>query len=115
MAASAKSMTDRPLAPPKPLTPARVLKQSGVIYVFIHVVAFFVMAAFDAQRDFYYFRFFALGLIWAAASIVVSAFLSTRRAWLGQPPADIRDGIIPACIIFVLGWAIWTLVHYLAG
>ena len=104
-------MTDRPQPPSGSLTPARVLKQSAVIYVFIHVVAFFVMSAADAQHDFYYFRFFALGLIWASASIVVSALLSTRRAWSGQPPADIRDGIVPAIVIFALGWAIWTLAH----
>lgn len=93
------------------LTPGRLLKQATVVYAFIHVTLFFLTATADGQQDAYYFCFFALGLIWASASLFVSTFLGTRRAWLGQPPADIRDGIVPAIVVFALGFAIWTLAH----
>lgn len=81
------------------------------MFVFFHLVFFFLIAATDAQQDYYHFRFFALGLIWGSASLVVHTYLGIRRAWLGQPPAEFRDGIIPAIVIFAAGWAIWTLAH----
>lgn len=86
-----------------------------MVYVFSHLVGISLLAITDAQHDAYYFRAFALGLIWASASLVVSTYLNMRRAWQGQPLADFRDGILPAVAIFALGWGIWSVVHYLAA
>jgi hypothetical protein len=103
-------MSDQP-----PMTPAKLLKQAAFVFVFIHAVGIFMLASCDAQRDDYHFRYFALALIWASASLVVSTFLATRRAWKGQPPADWMDGVLPAGAIFALGWLIWLVTHHIVS
>lgn len=92
-------------------TPGRLLKQSAVLFVFIHVCGLYILAIADAQHEAYYFRIFALALIWASVSIVVSAYLSIRCAWSGRPPADFKDGVLPAAGIAVVGWLFWTGLH----
>lgn len=95
------------------MTPAKLFRSMAFVYIFWNVVCFFAMAAFDAQNEFYYFRWFTLASIWGSASLVVSTYLSVRRSWAGQPAADFRDGILPAAVIFALGFVIWSLAHNL--
>lgn len=98
---------------PGPSTPGRLFKQSVVVYVFINLVGISFLAVCDAQRDDYHFRIIALALIWASVSLVVSTFISTRRAWQGMPSSDLKDSILPAVAVFALGWLLWTAVHAL--
>ncbi len=97
----------------RPKTPAQILRMNAILFAFLAVICLGVMADCDATGDHYYFRFFALAFMFVAASVVTSGYLTIRGAWKGEPPADPRDGIIPASIIFAPGWGIWTLVHYL--
>ena len=92
-------------------TPAELFRGAAFIYVFINVIGIVAMAAADAQQDYYHFRLCALLLIGASGSLVVSAYLTVRRSWAGQPPSDLKDGVLPTIVIFALGWLIWTLMH----
>jgi hypothetical protein len=98
---------------PSAKPPRRLFKESAGVFVFIHVVGISALAIADAQNDAHYFKVFALALIWASSSLVVSTYLSTRRAWQGLPAADFKDGVLPAIVIFALGWLLWTAVHAL--
>jgi positive regulator of sigma E activity len=99
---------------PKEMTPARLFRSAAYAYVFVQVVGLFILATCDAQHDSYYFRWFALALIYGSAFLVVSTYLAVRRAWSEQPPSDFRDAILPGALILASGSLIWSGSHWLA-
>lgn len=95
------------------MTPARLLRLSAIVYVLAHALGLFFLAAFDAQGNHPYFRLATLILIWASVSFVIGTALVIRRSWLGEPPREILDEVLPAVIVFIVGWIIWAATHAL--